>query len=191
MRKSLSCFCLLTLFAAPIAGANAPVTEQSVVAKLQRDYAHVRVAFTPGDNISGIINEEIRGAKLNIRMQAYLFTSKTIADALAAALKRGIQVEIIVDATEFENGSAPVVPRLAHAGARIFLNSRQKSSHNKIVIIDAELPRATVITGSYNFTRAAETQNAENVVVLSGNTEVAQRFFKNWEFHRTRSTLLQ
>jgi phosphatidylserine/phosphatidylglycerophosphate/cardiolipin synthase-like enzyme len=190
MKTALPCLFAFTLAAAGAAASAAPVAEQSNVARSQRQFANVRVAFTPGDNIAGIIIEEIRAARSSIRVQAYLFTSTSIANALVNALKRGVKVDIIADATEYENGNAPVLLRLSQAGASIYLNSMHKSSHNKIVIVDAGMPRATVITGSYNFTRAAQTQNAENVVLLSGNTSVTQRFARNWEFHRTRSTLL-
>jgi phosphatidylserine/phosphatidylglycerophosphate/cardiolipin synthase-like enzyme len=190
MKTALPCLFAFALAAAGAADAAAPVTELSVVAGSQHEFADVRVAFTPGDNIAAMIIEEIRGARSSIRVQAYLFTSTSIANALVSALKRGVKVDIIADATEYENGNAPVLLRLSQAGAGIYLNSMHKSSHNKIVIVDADMSRATVITGSYNFTRAAQVQNAENVVVLSGNTAVTQRFYRNWEFHKAHSTLL-
>ena len=171
--------------------ATAPVVEQSVVSRPQHEYAHVRVAFTPGDNIEAQINKEIRAARSSVRMQAYFFTSKAIADELIKALKRGVKVEVIADAAGYTNGGAPVLPRLAQAGAEVTLNDKHKSSHNKIIIVDAELTRGTVITGSYNFTRAAQTQNAENVVILSGNVDLVKSFYENWQFHRSQSTLLQ
>ena len=167
--------------------ATAPLTDLSVDTKPQSEYAHVRVAFTPGDNIAALIIDEIREAKSDVRVHAYLFTSKAIANALIGALRRGVKVEAIADAGEYEKGNSPVLPRLVQHGAIVYLNDRQKSSHNKIVLIDASQARATVITGSYNFTRAAQSQNAENVVILSGNRDIAQRYLRNWEFHKSRS----
>jgi phosphatidylserine/phosphatidylglycerophosphate/cardiolipin synthase-like enzyme len=40
-------------------------------------------------------------------------------------------------------------------------------AHNKIIIIDSE----TVITGSFNFTKAAEEKNAENLLIIKSNEE--------------------
>ena len=54
--------------------------------------------------------------------------------------------------------------------------------------MDGRSPEATVITGSYNFTRAAQQANAENVVVISGNRAVTDRFVANFEKHRREST---
>ena len=44
------------------------------------------------------------------------------------------------------------------------------------------------ITGSYNFTRAAQRANAENAVFISGNRAVTDRFVANFEKHRREST---
>lgn len=35
-------------------------------------------------------------------------------------------------------------------------------NHNKVIIIDGKI----VITGSYNFSQAAETKNAENILII-------------------------
>jgi phosphatidylserine/phosphatidylglycerophosphate/cardiolipin synthase-like enzyme len=41
-----------------------------------------------------------------------------------------------------------------------YIDSKHTIAHNKIMIID----KATVITGSFNFTKAAEEKNAENLL---------------------------
>jgi phosphatidylserine/phosphatidylglycerophosphate/cardiolipin synthase-like enzyme len=45
----------------------------------------------------------------------------------------------------------------------------------------------TVITGSFNFTKAAEEKNAENVIVLKDNPALAQRYAQNWRAHAKHS----
>jgi phosphatidylserine/phosphatidylglycerophosphate/cardiolipin synthase-like enzyme len=147
------------------------------------DTAKVEVAFTPGDDISDLIARRIGRSRENVRMQAYLFTDRHIAGALFAALRRGVAVEIVGDAAQFETGGLPWLAPLGRAGARVYLNTGHAASHNKIVIVDG----ATVITGSYNFTQAAQARNAENVVVISGNRALAQRFVTNFERHRDQS----
>ena len=51
-------------------------------------------------------------------------------------------------------------------------------AHNKIMILDDE----TVITGSFNFTKAAEERNAENVLVIRGNKDLAKFYLQNWQW---------
>jgi phosphatidylserine/phosphatidylglycerophosphate/cardiolipin synthase-like enzyme len=50
------------------------------------------------------------------------------------------------------------------------------------VIIDGE----TAITGSFNFTKAAEENNAENLLVIH-DKKLAERYIKNWQEHERHS----
>jgi phosphatidylserine/phosphatidylglycerophosphate/cardiolipin synthase-like enzyme len=110
-----------------------------------------------------------------------------VATALVGALRRGVAVDVIGDATQQESGGLPVLARLRKAGARVYLDGELAASHNKIVIVDAGTPRATVITGSYNFTHAAQARNAENVVLISGSRAITDRYAANFETQRSRS----
>lgn len=149
--------------------------------------AHVEVAFTPGDDVAGLIVERIGRAKRTVQMQAYLFTDRRVANALLAAMKRGVEVEVIGDAAQSDAGGLPHLKALHRAGARVYLNDAYAAAHDKVLILDAGLPAAAVITGSYNFTQAAQLRNAENVVVLSGNAALTRRFVDNFASHRNRS----
>jgi phosphatidylserine/phosphatidylglycerophosphate/cardiolipin synthase-like enzyme len=51
-------------------------------------------------------------------------------------------------------------------------------AHNKIMVIDGQ----TVITGSFNFTKAAEENNAENLLVIR-SPELAATYAANWQVH--------
>ena len=44
----------------------------------------------------------------------------------------------------------------------------------------------TVITGSFNFTKAAEESNAENLLVVQ-DAQMAARYAQNWSAHRQHS----
>jgi phosphatidylserine/phosphatidylglycerophosphate/cardiolipin synthase-like enzyme len=50
------------------------------------------------------------------------------------------------------------------------------------MIIDGE----TVITGSFNFTKAAEENNAENLLVIR-DKKLAERYTENWQEHAGHS----
>lgn len=171
-----------------MAGAAEPPAREPATSA-QR--AQVEVAFTPGDEVDRIIADRIARAKKSVQVQAYLFTNRRIAAALAAAARRGLAVEVIGDAQQFENGGLPVLGTLMKAGAIAYLDASQAASHNKVVIVDGATPSALVVTGSYNFTQAAQSKNAENIVVLSGNRAITDRFVANFERSRARSSRLQ
>ena len=149
--------------------------------------ARIEVAFTPGDDIAGLIVARIGRAKRSVQVQAYLLTDRAIANALLAARKRGVDVEVIGDANQHANGGHPHLKALDRAGARVWLDAGHAAAHDKVVILDGGEPQATVITGSYNFTRAAQHANGENVVVISGSRAITDRFVANFEKHRSES----
>ncbi len=125
---------------------------------------------------------EINSAKNEILVQAYSFTSKPIAKALVDARKRGIKIEVVLDKSQRREKytSADFV---AHAGIPTYIDDKHAIAHNKIMIID----RSTLITGSFNFTKAAEEKNAENLLVIEGNKPLVDRYIRNFEEHRGHS----
>ena len=149
--------------------------------------AQVEAAFTPGDDVASLIARRIARAVRSVQVQAYIFTDRRLSATLLAALKRGVEVEIVADAAQQEAGGFPALEALERAGARVYLDAGHAAAHNKIVIVDGATPAAAVITGSYNFTQAAQSKNAENVVVISGNRSLTGRFVDNFEQHRGES----
>jgi phosphatidylserine/phosphatidylglycerophosphate/cardiolipin synthase-like enzyme len=174
------------LLSAAIGASSAAIGVSPVYARAEHK-ANVEVAFTPADDVAGMIVERIGRARQSVRMQAYLFTDRRIANALLAARRRGVEVEVIGDAAQQVSGGLPHLKALARAGVRVYLNASHAAAHDKIVIVDGGSAAAAVITGSYNFTHAAQAKNAENVVVISGNRLVTDRFVENFARHRERS----
>lgn len=174
---------LLPLAAAAASPATGPVTGAQSPA--------VEAYFTPGDDVAKVIADRIGTARRSVQVEAYLFTSRRIAAALAKAARRGVAVEVIGDAEQFEGGGLPVLRELERAGARTYLRSGLAAFHHKIIIVDGVSPAACVITGSFNFTQAAQAKNAENIVVICGDRALATRFVRDFERHRDASSRLQ
>ena len=139
------------------------------------------VYFSPNGGCTEAIVNQIDNAKSEILIQAYSFTSAPIAKALVNAHKKGIHVEIILDkSNKSEKYSAGDFT--AHMGVTTYIDSRHAIAHNKIMIIDKE----TVITGSFNFTKAAEEKNAENLLIIR-NKKLAEIYIDNWNKHKEHS----
>lgn len=67
-------------------------------------------------------------------------------------------------------------------GVPTYIDSKHAIAHSKIMIIDGE----KVITGSFNFTKAPEEHNAENLVVIK-DQKTAEEYMQNWKVHRKHS----
>lgn len=123
---------------------------------------HYEVCFTPGSDCTGMIVNEINKANSSIYLQAYSFTSKPIARAVADAKHRGIDVVVILDKSQVKNNKYSSAKYLARQQIPVYVDYQPAIAHNKVIVIDNQ----TVVTGSFNFTKAAQEENAENVLVI-------------------------
>lgn len=144
----------------------------------------VQAAFAPWDNIEGLVTGAIEEASKQVLVQAYLFSSKPIAGALIRASQRGVQVRVLADAEQHAKLESSKLGMLAKAGVPVWLETAYQAAHNKIIVIDAGTRHPVVITGSYNFTWAAQHKNAENVLILRDSPALAGQYALNWERHR-------
>ena len=116
-------------------------------------------------------------AKQTVLVQAY----SPIAQALVEATKRGVTVEVILDKSQRTEHYSEA-DFLAHAGIPVRIDTVHAIAHNKVMVIDGE----TVITGSFNFTKAAEEHNAENLLMLHDQA-LAAHYEANWHHHAAHS----
>jgi phosphatidylserine/phosphatidylglycerophosphate/cardiolipin synthase-like enzyme len=66
---------------------------------------------------------------------------------------------------------------------------RHAAAHNKIMVIDAGLEQCAVITGSYNFSTAAQHRNAENALILRANPPLCTAYYDNWRRHYAHASI--
>ena len=143
------------------------------------------IYFSPGGGCTKAIVKTVDGARKNILVQAYSFTSAPIARALVAAKRRGVDVRIILDRSQHGDGYSSA-DFLAHNDIPVWIDEAHAIAHNKVMVID----QATVITGSFNFTRAAEQKNAENLLVIKDKI-LAAIYTRNWVKHVHHSVIYQ
>ena len=159
------------------------VVAGGAVADTTTNAAKVQVLFTPGDNITAAMVAAIGDAKQSIRVQCFNFTNKAIGRALLDAHRRRVDVNILADREQFEKGAAFILQDLKHGGIEIRLDGAHSAAHNKIILIDAEVANPKIITGSFNFTQAAQKHNAENVVLIYNDKPLARAYIDNWKQH--------
>jgi type I site-specific restriction-modification system R (restriction) subunit len=113
-------------------------------------------------------------ARQSVRVAAYSFTSHPIADALVEAHQRGVDVEVVLDKSQRKRSLAGF---LKESGIPVRINRHYAIMHNKFIIIDAKV----LELGSFNFTKAAEERNAENVLVLRDQPQIITDYTDQWQ----------
>ena len=132
--------------------------------------------FTPGQDCTAAIVAEITSAKTMLLVQAYSFTSTPIIEAIAHANERGVDVRVILDASNDTDKYSGATYLLNH-GITPLIDYKPAIAHNKVMVIDGR----DVITGSFNFTKAAQSNNAENVLFVRDEPTLAKAYADNWQ----------
>ena len=142
----------------------------------------INVCFTPG--CESLIVQQIYISRSSIYVQAFGLTSPSIIQQLIDAHNRGVKVNVILDGSNLSDNEI-AIGQLKAAGVKILIDKVPGIAHNKIMIIDGQ----KVITGSFNFTVAAEKRNAENVLLIS-DPKLAIIYMNNWLFRAQKSHFL-
>jgi phosphatidylserine/phosphatidylglycerophosphate/cardiolipin synthase-like enzyme len=141
----------------------------------------IDICFSPGGCCLDAIVTEIANAQADLRIQASSLNAKAIRDAVGKAKNSGVNVRIILDGrSRAAQNSAQYFSALY--GIRTWLDSKHALADANVIIID----KATVITGSFNFTNEAEEQNAENLMIIRSE-RVAGTYVENWNLHRSHA----
>ena len=149
-----------------------------------KTYRHVtddaiRVCFSPEGNCTKFVEEAIAKAEKTILVQAYFFTSLHIADALIEAHQQGIVVHLLVDRSQLAYKHSKV-HYIAQKGIPVYIDKALGIAHNKVMIIDDHY----VLTGSFNWTKAAEYFNAENLLLIK-DRKINHAYKETW-YQRTQ-----
>ena len=136
----------------------------------------VRIIFAPEADEIGALIAEIESAAQSIRFMTFVFSLDELA---AAMLKQAASHDVSIQGVfEHRNSTASwsQLPALHCAGAAVRQDGNRYVLHHKVIIIDDH----TVITGSFNFSRSAATNNDENIVIIR-HAAIAELYLKEWQ----------
>jgi phosphatidylserine/phosphatidylglycerophosphate/cardiolipin synthase-like enzyme len=143
----------------------------------------ISVYFSPLGGCEHAITELIDGARTSVHIEAYQYSNAQVQLALLRARQRNIEVVAVFDGKH--PPSAANIAALKAAGAVVFGDKMHSIAHSKVIIVD----HFAVETGSFNYSRAAEASNHENVIIVR-DTTVASRYESDFAEHRAHSVPL-
>lgn len=149
---------------------------------------NIESAFSPNQGAEKLVLKNIASAERSLRVAAYSFTSPTIAKALIAAKRRGVDVKVLVDDKRNQGKSSiAALNLLAMADIPTRTISTYVMHHDKYIISDS----INVQTGSYNYSPTAATSNSENVLVIWNNPDLAATYTNHWNSRWDQGTPVQ
>lgn len=129
--------------------------------------------------IQATILKELDETKAHVIVAVSWLTDPVLYHKLYALCRKGKKVELLLNYDQINLSSGLDFEKMKEAGGQIFweYESEKRLMHNKFCLIDDE----TIITGSYNWTNKAKSNN-ENILVIKGDFPNVTKF-KN-EFYR-------
>jgi phosphatidylserine/phosphatidylglycerophosphate/cardiolipin synthase-like enzyme len=158
---------------------DAPPRELKPPAAVEDEIA---VYFSPGGGGMAELINEINHAQKSIDIMAYVITTHEIADPLAAAMKRGVKVRVIMD---YKDSGAIFSDKaiFAYSPVPIWRDDKHKEFHHKVMLIDGKV----LITGSFNFTTQAEDDNGENLLIIRKHPRLYAAYQAQFNIHLEHS----
>lgn len=153
------------IFSKPLLEHRQPIANQG----------SIDVIFSPKGGATAAIIKTIEQAQNSLLVAAYSFTSSDIAKALLKAKNRGVKIRIILDKSQMSQKYSAAT-FFSNQGFDLRIDVKHAIYHNKFMVIDEK----TIITGSFNFTKAAEFKNAENLLLIKNNPNLARRYRDAW-----------
>lgn len=141
------------------------------------DGTKITIFFSPQDKgITNTVIPLVNSAKNEIYIPAFLITHKGLTNALLNAHKRGVNVRLIIDATNTNTRNSTLTTLRAN-GIPVKVENYAGKMHSKVIIIDKKY----VITGSTNFSNSGENKNDENMIVIE-NPKIAKFYADFFEY---------
>lgn len=160
----------ITVYSEKIALLEEHITELEKQLKIEI----LGVYFSPKGGCADAIVSWINSANSSIYILIYSFTLDSIGRALLEAYSRGVDVKAVFEESQVTQYSE--YWRLKDAGIPVRNDTNPRSMHHKVVIIDEEI----VITGSYNWSKTAEEENNENLIIIRSK-DIAEIYGEEFE----------
>lgn len=156
-----------------------------------KDGSFKQALFSPDDNLQEILVQLIDREKEYILIAIFSFTDSIIANALVEAKKRGVQVEIVTDISCTRDKFSKI-DFLKENGIKVYVYNPRNVTilnnimHNKFVLFGKNIENKPLLwTGSFNFTKSAQLNNQENILILD-ELSLIERYRKQFAILKER-----
>jgi phosphatidylserine/phosphatidylglycerophosphate/cardiolipin synthase-like enzyme len=136
----------------------------------------IAVYFSPDDGIALQLNELLSLAEESIHFLAFSFTTDEFGQTIRIQAGNGRTVAGVMEEEQVKSNIGTEYDLFKQAGMDVYLDGNEGQMHHKTMIIDEHI----VITGSYNFSRSAETSNDENLIVID-NEQIAHFYLQEFQ----------
>lgn len=150
--------------------------DDTSVDPVQLNASNVQVFFSPKGGGKAAVMAELGKAKSQVHFMTFSLTDPEIGDLMKTKAKAGVKIGGIFDRW-LAAGEYSLFETFKSAKLDVTKDGNEALMHHKVIIID----KATVITGSYNYSNNAENNNNEAFLIIKDAPAVANAFEREYE----------
>jgi phosphatidylserine/phosphatidylglycerophosphate/cardiolipin synthase-like enzyme len=143
---------------------------------LTLDGTRVDTYFSPDDGVLNVLANLLNGAQESIHFLAFSFTSNDLGAIVRQKAEAGLTVAGVMDREQILSNQGTEFDPFLQAGLDVRIDGIDGQMHHKVFIVDGKI----VVFGSYNFSRAAEERNDENILIVY-NEKIADQFIMEFQ----------
>jgi phosphatidylserine/phosphatidylglycerophosphate/cardiolipin synthase-like enzyme len=136
----------------------------------------VETYFSPDDHVLTAIYNLLSQADKSIYFLAFSFTSNELGAIVREKAEAGLDVKGVMDDEQINSNTGTEFDPFRQAGLDVRRDGIDGQMHHKVFIVDGNV----VVLGSYNFSRAAEERNDENIIIVH-NQKVAEFYLQEFQ----------
>src|SRR6266545_297052 len=131
--------------------------------------------FSPDDGVLSALVPLLNSAQESIYFLAFSFTSNELGDIVREKAKAGLTVEGVMESQQVASNQGTEYDPFKQAGMMVRKDGNEGLMHHKVFVIDGKI----VAFGSYNFSKSAEENNDENLIIVYDEA-IAQQFIQEF-----------
>lgn len=135
----------------------------------------IQIFFAAEDDVAEQMIPMISKAEKSLHFMAFSFTHDGMGTAILDRFQNGVETKGIFETRGSETKYSEL-PHLYCAGVPVRQDGNPGTFHHKAIVIDAQ----TVITGSFNFSKNANQNNDENVLIVT-NSAIAAKYLEEFD----------
>jgi phosphatidylserine/phosphatidylglycerophosphate/cardiolipin synthase-like enzyme len=152
------------------------VVAQTPNPEITLDGTRIDTYFSPDDHVLTALYSLLSEAEVSIYFLAFSFTSNELGEIVRTQSDAGLEIKGVMDKEQVASNTGTEYDPFKQAELDVRIDGIDGQMHHKIFIVDGKI----VVMGSYNFSRAAEERNDENVIVIY-NEDIAKFFMDEFD----------
>lgn len=140
------------------------------------DGTRIDTYFSPDDGVLTVLYNLLSEADQSIYFLAFSFTSNELGEIVRSQANAGLDIRGVMDREQVASNTGTEYDPFLQAGLDVRIDGNDGQMHHKVLIVDEKI----VVIGSYNFSKAAEERNDENIIIVY-NRDIAEFFIEEFE----------